>query len=815
MSTFIPQFNRNNNICKYCTSEAICLQCAECDQYFCNKQLSSTSHMVLHFIKDLHNQLSIPGIGPLKCFSCAQQNFFTLGTSENIEELKYGDNIDLSILICRDCHEISQINKKFRSLVNNRSIHKVLCPTEGPMPKNCMQTLQTTKYDSLQEAIEIEQIPIKSSLEFYQTNFTNMVILEALSELNLKEKMHRPNVFVTQKPGKVQFVCPVDKAMICIGDEIRLYRDTLDIKQIVDSQIMYSKSNNKRNTGAEIYDILKNDKKKERTSFFANPAYTYTAIGVISRIDKHVEAELINESGVFSDRLSIQFVWNASNFTRMIHAIDRIDRCNNSMQKKLLGDSFSTIDDINEDLEDIKVQLPQNKMYKKLNLNHSQIVAIKSSLKNQLTLIQGPPGTGKSLCVSIISYNFDIKGKVLICAPSNVAIDNLCRKILQTLPQTQRQKFKVVRVLSRCRELIESSLDDAVLRDITLHEIAKERTWSKDSDLQQQARKSKIIKNASIVICTCITSGKALITAQKIDYVIIDEAVQATEPTILIPLLQAKKQVVLVGDHQQLGPVITNSRLLRSKYQRSLFERLIFTGIQPKLLSVQYRMNSKLCEWPSDEFYGGAVVTHLSVNTRSHGVINNKEIRSTFFWCAMETEQCSMSGTSFLNTKERDMAITLIKFLAKKGVKHKDIGVITPYEGQRLLIDTTLKREGMKEIEVASVDAFQGREKQFIIFSAVRSNSKGTIGFLNDKRRLNVALTRAKNGLYIIGNPFTLMQNKTWLSLLSFYQRENNVLSGELENLRLMDLLIKDETCVSRELGELCLEEKFNFDLPL
>ena len=250
----------------------------------------------------------------------------------------------------------------------------------------------------------------------------------------------------------------------------------------------------------------------------------------------------------------------------------------------------------------------------------------------------------------------------------------------------------------------------------------------------------------------------------------------------MIPLVLGCKQVVLVGDHQQLGPVIMNKKAARAGLTQSLFERLVVLGNRPIRLQVQYRMHPCLSEFPSNFFYEGSLQNGVTAPERLRKNIDfpwPAPDTPMFFYQNLGQEEISSSGTSFLNryflyslscvtgaqrrhrTEASNVEKIVTKFF-KSGVLPNQIGVITPYEGQRSYIVTymqfngSLKKELYKDVEVASVDAFQGREKDYIILSCVRSNEHQGIGFLSDPRRLNVALTRAKYGIVILGNPKVL-----------------------------------------------------------
>ena len=227
-----------------------------------------------------------------------------------------------------------------------------------------------------------------------------------------------------------------------------------------------------------------------------------------------------------------------------------------------------------------------------------------------------------------------------------------------------------------------------------------------------------------------------------------------------------------------------NKKAARAGLTQSLFERLVVLGNRPIRLQVQYRMHPCLSEFPSNMFYEGTLQNGVTAPERLRKNVDFPwPVPDTpmFFYQNLGQEEISSSGTSFLNrllfimilrigacgltsvsrTEASNVEKIVTKFF-KSGVVPGQIGVITPYEGQRSYIvnymqfNGSLKKDLYKEIEVASVDAFQGREKDYIILSCVRSNEHQGIGFLNDPRRLNVALTRAKYGVVILGNPKVL-----------------------------------------------------------
>lgn len=272
-----------------------------------------------------------------------------------------------------------------------------------------------------------------------------------------------------------------------------------------------------------------------------------------------------------------------------------------------------------------------------------------------------------------------------------------------------------------------------------------------------------------------------------------------------------------------------NKKAARAGLTQSLFERLVVLGNRPIRLQVQYRMHPCLSEFPSNMFYEGTLQNGVTAPERLRKNVDFPwPVPDTpmFFYQNLGQEEISSSGTSFLNrygnllqtrlmtmftrmyrTEASNVEKIVTKFF-KSGVVPSQIGVVTPYEGQRSYIvnymqfNGTLKKDLYKEIEVASVDAFQGREKDYIILSCVRSNEHQGIGFLNDPRRLNVALTRAKYGVVILGNPKVLskvsleihssvirtephgVQHPLWHYLLTHYKEKNCLVEGPLNNLQ-------------------------------
>ncbi len=422
-----------------------------------------------------------------------------------------------------------------------------------------------------------------------------------------------------------------------------------------------------------------------------------------------------------------------------------------------------------------------------------------------LRLSPGPPGTGKTVTSATIIYHLNKinGGQVLVCAPSNVAVDQLCERI-------HRTGLKTVRVTAKSREDVDSPvgflslheqvrMNDSNIELVKLNQLKSElgELSSQDEKKFKQLTRSaerEILTNADVICCTCVGAGDPRLSRFKFRTVLIDESTQSAEPECMIPLVLGCKQVVLVGDHQQLGPVIMNKKAAKAGLNQSLFERLVILGCAPIRLNVQYRMHPCLSEFPSNMFYEGSLQNGVTMQQRLRRDVDFPwpvVDSPMMFWSNLGNEEISASGTSYLNRTEASNVEKIITRFFKAGVQPQDIGIITPYEGQRSYVVSSMqtngsfKKENYKEIEVASVDAFQGREKDFIVLSCVRSNDHQGIGFLSDPRRLNVALTRAKYGLVILGNPKVLSKHPLWHYLLLHFKERNCLVEGPLSNLQI------------------------------
>ncbi|GEQ71862.1 hypothetical protein JCM33374_g5548 [Metschnikowia sp. JCM 33374] len=434
--------------------------------------------------------------------------------------------------------------------------------------------------------------------------------------------------------------------------------------------------------------------------------------------------------------------------------------------------------------------------------NDSQKVAVQSVMNNSITVLQGPPGTGKTSTIyEVILQLLENLNTypILVVAASNIAIDNIAEKLL---PKHGNSILRIVSMEKEPEYNREHPLSSICLHHrvydgmpANFQESIREmrRPNSKLSQAQykklltaQISYSDKIIASSRVIFTTTVVAGgNQLKPIAKMPVVIMDEATQSSEPTTLIPLsMNGVEKFVFVGDQKQLSSFSQVPNL-----SLSLFERILSNGSYktPHMLDTQYRMHPAISKFPREKFYGGLLKDGLTPDDRQmEGIPSNPVV----FWdtCGKCPEGTVFSrfredsGLTYANKGEVDyIEKVLIHLIYEKNIKKSEIGVVTPYRGQRDLISSTLVKNDLvnpekddvhvevdredfyneskpvtihtvSDIMIASIDAFQGREKDFLIMSCVRSNKQNKIGFLSDARRMNVALTRAKYGLILIGD---------------------------------------------------------------
>ena len=407
--------------------------------------------------------------------------------------------------------------------------------------------------------------------------------------------------------------------------------------------------------------------------------------------------------------------------------------------------------------------------------------------------------------------------RVLVTAPSNVAVDNVLARLAPS-------KLRLVRLGHPARlqtdilpysleALVQKADGTEIVRDVRQELAAlfrqqqryrnrrEIRLLQKEVATRERRVVHDLLQNAQVVLSTCVGAATRLLAQMSFDMVVIDEAAQALEAACWIPALKGKR-LVLAGDHWQLPPtILCKDPQVQSALSQTMFERVMSaTPEWSRMLQVQYRMHPALSEFPSNMFYEGSLQNGVTEADRqlltTPGYSGKEDFpwpvpgKPMFFYSIMGMEEISASGTSYLNRTEASYVEKIVTHLLRMGVTPSQIGVITPYDGQKKYVFEHMRRAGAlagalyEAIEVASVDAFQGREKDFILVSCVRSSESQGIGFLSDPRRLNVALTRARLGIILLGNPRVLSKNPLWAALLLHFKEYDCLVEGTLNNLQ-------------------------------
>lgn len=465
------------------------------------------------------------------------------------------------------------------------------------------------------------------------------------------------------------------------------------------------------------------------------------------------------------------------------------------------------------------------------SLNASQKTAIENALScENFFLIHGPFGTGKTkTLVELISQETRQNHKVLATAESNAAVDNILERLMDNKklnltrlghPQrvsdhniTQTLAYKVEKhelnsIINKIHKKIDKLIEKRnsftrptpQLRrgygnyDI-LHNASKGKggrgigpekmksmaQWiecnQEIDELHEDIKRveNKMIKDiieiSDVILATNSSAALDSIAKTKFDVAIIDEASQATIPSILIPIAKARR-FILAGDHKQLPPTIISAKA--GDLEKTLFEELIkLYPSKSQLLNVQYRMNKLLMKFPNKEFYNNGLKSDASVDEiKIDDLLNSNNHEEALLFINTSNvdnnEEAHLKDSkSIMNHLESKIAVRIAKDYLDAGISEYDIGIISPYADQVKVIQENTP------VEVKTVDGFQGREKEIILISTVRSNDDGNIGFLKDLRRLNIAITRAKRKLIIIGNKETLKNSPTYTRLIEFVENEN------------------------------------------
>lgn len=431
------------------------------------------------------------------------------------------------------------------------------------------------------------------------------------------------------------------------------------------------------------------------------------------------------------------------------------------------------------------------------SLNEQQNIALSKAMgAPDVFLVHGPPGTGKTQTLAAIAAaEVEAGGTVLACAASNAAVDNLVVRLgarglapmrlghpARVLPQVvestlearaaQHPNTKVAEELVReARELLRRA-DRATKQGRSADRYAEarecryaaKRLFAEARALSRGAQ-DEVLQKADVVCATLTGLGQRM-RGRRFTLLIVDEATQATVPATLLGLLKADR-VVLAGDQNQLPPTVLSQDASRQGLARTLYERLVEK--QPDtiatMLEEQYRMHSDIMTFSSEQLYDGLLTAHQSV--ASHTLNDLPPVLFVDTAGKGWDEERPEETESIRNPLEAARVALEVQSLREMGVEAGDIAVIAPYAAQVQLLRTLLPEDAL---EVDTVDAFQGREKEAVVVSLTRSNEYGELGFVADVRRMNVALTRARKRLVVIGDSATMGGHPFYAAFVQYVQ---------------------------------------------
>lgn len=433
-------------------------------------------------------------------------------------------------------------------------------------------------------------------------------------------------------------------------------------------------------------------------------------------------------------------------------------------------------------------------------LNTSQQAAVNEVLwAKDVAVVHGPPGTGKT--TTLVEAIYEVlhrENQVLVCAQSNMAVDWIAEKLVDRgvsvlrIGNPTRVTDRMLGYTYERRFESHPLYTDLWAVRRTIRELYKSRSGNTENRAQKIARLKEratemeltinqdIFADAKVIACTLAGSASHLLMGMKFGTLFIDEAAQALEAACWIAIRKAHR-VVLAGDHRQLPPTIKSPEALRGGLDRTLMQAIVENKPRAvSLLRMQYRMCDAIMQFPNQEFYDGQLESAPDVKYR--GIL---DWDTPVEWIDSPYEEGGevSDGLSRANPAEAALTLqTLQQYFDRIGrdrilEERIDVGIISPYKGQIRLLRHLIRKDRYWRpfrslITINTVDGFQGQERDVIVISMVRSNAEGNIGFLHDLRRMNVAITRARMKLILIGDRSTLCRIPFYKRLLSFCEQE-------------------------------------------
>ena len=592
------------------------------------------------------------------------------------------------------------------------------------------------------------------------------------------------------------------------------------------------KNENQGNTALQLSENASDANHKVQSSNLKVQSIKYFSFtGTVSYVDGDRMVITVPDSAPLLDLqqstepIGVQLSFDETSYKLMFEALDRVMKAKNNRLAYLRDLFYSHQKAGRFSFEPMKFPW----------LNPTQERAVNEVLwAKDVAIVHGPPGTGKTTTlVEAINETLMRESQVLVCAQSNMAVDWISEKLVDRginvlrIGNPTRVNDKMLGFTYERR--FESHPDYPQLWAIrkAIRELRKNRKKGSENYHQKMDRlksraaeieiriNSELFGEARVIACTLVGSAHRLLEGMKFGTLFIDEAAQALEAACWIPMRRASR-VILAGDHCQLPPTVKSIAALRAGLGKTLMERIAENKPEVvTLLKIQYRMNDEIMRFSSDWFYGGKVESAPQIKYRSvldydHPITwidtSNEENQITIEGEDAPEDSASTSSSvsaanqnSDLNFKEQFVGesfgrinkaeaeltlLTLAEYFTKIGKQRVlsesiDVGIISPYRAQVQYLKKLIKKyEFFKPyrrlISVNTVDGFQGQERDVILISLVRSNDEGQIGFLKDLRRMNVAMTRARMKLIILGNKDTMTKHPFYKKLWEYVEAINN-----------------------------------------